>query len=202
MDRLHTVIALAAAALFAHGCNDTDSKTAAKSGRVNAVEVSKAPPKPATETAAQFCDVASTAADAPAFAYPELDGEAPAATDGAWRWVNVWATWCAPCIKELPLLQGFRKRLAKQGEKLDLVLVSVDESADVIAEFRNKHGGIPDTLRVQDPESVGAWLSTLGLDEGAPLPVHIFVRPDGKIRCLRAAGVDEDDFAAIAKLFE
>jgi thiol-disulfide isomerase/thioredoxin len=42
--------------------------------------------------------------------------------------VNFWATWCAPCRREFPLILGLARELAPRG--LKLILVSVDEAAD------------------------------------------------------------------------
>lgn len=38
--------------------------------------------------------------------------------------VNFWATWCAPCIKELPYFEKLQKE--KKAEKLKVLLVSLD----------------------------------------------------------------------------
>ena len=38
--------------------------------------------------------------------------------------VNFWATWCAPCVKELPYFEAFAKEI--QGKKIKVILVSLD----------------------------------------------------------------------------
>ncbi|MBW3635956.1 MAG: TlpA family protein disulfide reductase [Armatimonadetes bacterium] len=39
--------------------------------------------------------------------------------------VNFWATWCAPCVAELPVLAKLQRQYAKRG--VSLILVSADE---------------------------------------------------------------------------
>lgn len=43
--------------------------------------------------------------------------------------VNFWATWCAPCVKELPLFEEINTKYADQNIKV--LLVSVDFKKDV-----------------------------------------------------------------------
>lgn len=50
--------------------------------------------------------------------------------------VNFWATWCAPCLEEMPELLS----LAQYKEDLHLVLVSVDEDPQAIMPFFEKLG--------------------------------------------------------------
>jgi thiol-disulfide isomerase/thioredoxin len=55
--------------------------------------------------------------------------------------VHLWATWCAPCMKELPGLLRFRDRLEREGVGR-VVFVSVEGEGDgaKIASFEKKHG--------------------------------------------------------------
>ena len=47
-----------------------------------------------------------------------------AAKRGGWVVVNFWATWCRPCVAELPYLQRITKRY--KDKKVKLMLVSLD----------------------------------------------------------------------------
>lgn len=53
--------------------------------------------------------------------------------------VNFWATWCAPCIKEMPHLDALKADLAQDG--IPVIAVSQDRGGlDVVKPFFDKHG--------------------------------------------------------------
>lgn len=174
------------------GCGD-DGAAAPAPSRVVAVRAGER-----TRTPAEFCDVLPEASAARPFAMPEL-AETVAIEQG-WRWINVWATWCAPCVEEIPALVEWERRLAREGTPVDLVLLSVDESAEAVASFRRRVQGVPESARIADPDALPEWLRTLGMEEPPTLPLHVLVDPRDRTRCIRSGAVGEDDYAAIRTL--
>jgi len=67
---------------------------------------------------------------APAFAAATLEGEEVALADlrGEVVLLNVWATWCWPCRREMPSFEALHREMAGQG--LRIVAVSIDEARD------------------------------------------------------------------------
>lgn len=141
-----------------------------------------------------FCDVSHAAGDGPSFTPPP---GANASATGTPRWLNVWATWCAPCVEELPRMARFAETLAGEGLAVDVLYVSADTSDEAVADFRTRHPSTPPSGRVPELAQLQAWLPSVGLDEGAPLPVHVLVGADGKVRCARAGGIDDDHLEAV-----
>lgn len=150
---------------------------------------------------AGFCEVLVPADKAQAFVWPELDGAAPAVGEG-WLWVGLWATWCGPCIEEMPLIERWDKRLESQGVAVTIRHVSVDASAEDLSGYRKKHADAPEGPRVEDQASVEPWLTSLGLDRGAAIPIHVFVDPQQRVRCVRVGAVSEPDYKTVEHLLE
>ncbi len=62
--------------------------------------------------------------------------------------LNFWATWCPPCVEEMPSLVEMQKRL--KGKGITVVAVSIDVDEDAYKKFLKLHG--VDLLTVRDPE--------------------------------------------------
>lgn len=64
---------------------------------------------------------------APEFSLSDLNGKKHALSDykGKVVLVNVWATWCMPCLVEMPAMESLYGKL--KGEKFAMLAVSVDE---------------------------------------------------------------------------
>lgn len=145
-----------------------------------------------------FCDKSWTT-DAPAFGGgPRLKEGTATATPG-WRWVNFWATWCAPCLEEMPMLGRWRDGLVKEGAPFSLELWSVDEDE---AKLRQRvKDGLPATVKwVAGPEALSEYLGKLGLDPDSMLPVHMLVDGKDRLRCVRIGAVSENDYGTVRRL--
>lgn len=62
--------------------------------------------------------------------------------------INIWATWCAPCIKEMPYLTSLHERLNPEAWKI--ILIS-DEELNKIQSFKDKHTLNLNMLKAQKP---------------------------------------------------
>lgn len=98
------------------------------------------------------------------------------------------------------MIVRWQKQLAAEGKAVDLAFVSVDEDAAVVPTFRAEHPGMPDSLHLADPAALAGLVAGLGLDAGAGLPIHVFVEPGARVRCVRAGAVTESHHAVVAGL--
>ena len=51
--------------------------------------------------------------------------------------VNLWATWCAPCIKEIPQMENIRQ--VNKNNNLVVIPISIDEESDKVQAFLERH---------------------------------------------------------------
>ncbi|MCI0437136.1 MAG: TlpA family protein disulfide reductase [Gemmatimonadetes bacterium] len=88
-----------------------------------------------------------TGARVPSYGAPSLDGDTVTLESLRGRVVllNVWATWCKPCVREMPALQRLHEALDDEG--LSVVAVSVDNAALMLGDtqgdvraFIDQHG--------------------------------------------------------------
>jgi thiol-disulfide isomerase/thioredoxin len=142
-----------------------------------------------------FCELTATPASAKPIDWPELEGATPDA-DG-WAWYSLWATWCGPCLEEMPLMKRWEEKLAGEGSPVSVQHISVDATAEDLADFRARNTDSPGGPRVVDQATVDPWLQTFGLGANAAIPIHLFVDPDDKVRCIRVGAVSEADYRTV-----
>lgn len=76
--------------------------------------------------------------------------------------VNFWATWCPPCVEELPSLMTLQERM--KGRGLVVVGVSIDVDGDAYHRFLKLHN--INFVTVRDPEQkVASMYGTSGWPE-------------------------------------
>jgi thiol-disulfide isomerase/thioredoxin len=65
------------------------------------------------------------------FSYPDTEGKKVSLSDlkGKVVVVDIWATWCGPCVKEIPYLKELSEAL--KGQDVSFVSISVDEPKDL-----------------------------------------------------------------------
>ncbi|GMQ81251.1 MAG: hypothetical protein BMS9Abin05_0682 [Rhodothermia bacterium] len=64
-----------------------------------------------------------------------LDGDTTSLRDlrGKVLFINVWATWCPPCLAEMPFIQKLFDEI--QDDRIEFVMVSVDETREIARKF-------------------------------------------------------------------
>ncbi len=124
-------------------------------------------------------------ARAPEFSLMDIEGKRHRLSDYRGRVVivNFWATWCPPCIAEMPSMQRAWEQLEPDG--ILLLGINTGESKAAIERFDSKYP--VDFPLLMDPDSTvtGAW-------PVRGMPTTFVVDPEGQI-AYRAVGAREWD---------
>ena len=112
---------------------------------------------------------------APQFELETLDGDTVKLSDfkGEFVVLNFWATWCGPCIKEMPELQ--KTHLSSGENKIKIIAVNLSESKDRVDKFTQDH-------QLTFPVLLDGFGNTSERYKVRSLPVTYFISPDGIIR--------------------
>lgn len=194
VDGLRVIAVMSFAIAAASGCS-SDRTDQPLNRRVVAVAAKEG----TEERLAEFCDVVGNSLANRSFSLPALDSQ-PTFSEGESRWINVWATWCGPCIEEIPMLVDWQTRLKTNGAEVALKLISVDEEIGELRAFEKKHPKFPTSFHLSDQEALLPWMTGLGLDKGAGLPIHIFADARGQILCVRAAAIKPAHYKTVFTL--
>jgi cytochrome c biogenesis protein CcmG/thiol:disulfide interchange protein DsbE len=99
--------------------------------------------------------------------------------------LDVWASWCAPCKQELPVLDQMARRLKGQG--IEILAVSVDQDRANVEKFLRSRGGTWSLTVAHDPR--GEIAELLQPDK---MPTSYVVDRAGIVRYVNAGFVPED----------
>jgi len=98
--------------------------------------------------------------------------------------VNFWASWCGPCVMEMPSLQRLQK--AMTGKPFTLLAVNVEESSGTVWKFAARVQIHFPLLLDRDGQTATDW----GIDI---YPTSFLIDPDGRIRYVAYGPRDWDD---------
>ncbi len=111
---------------------------------------------------------------APAFELQRLDGTAVRLADlrGKTVLVDFWATWCPPCVLEIPELNAVWER--HRGTDVEILAVSIDSdpAAEIAAWVKEK--GVLYPVALADLELATAY-------DALEFPYHLIIGPEGTV---------------------
>ena len=108
--------------------------------------------------------------------------------------INFWATWCAPCRKEMPLLNNYYlTRNSDQANVLGIAIDDIDQVNSFIAEL-----GINFPVLVGQSEAY-ELMQTLG-NTILTLPYTILVNSEGRIIWSKSTEIKREDLEQIQQL--
>jgi thiol-disulfide isomerase/thioredoxin len=113
------------------------------------------------------------------------------------RVINFWATWCAPCVKELPVFETLNQN---KTDKVTVTLVSMDLELDPNPEKVHRfvaRKNLTSSILILDERDPNAWIDKIDSKWSGALPATLVVNSkNGKRRFIEG----EMTAAALAKL--
>ncbi|PFH10662.1 peroxiredoxin [Collimonas sp. PA-H2] len=101
--------------------------------------------------------------------------------------VNFWATWCAPCVEEMPELNALQGEIA--AKNIQIIGIGVD-SADNIAKFAEKY-------KISYPLYVAGTGATVLLrqfgNQSGGLPFTVLIGRDGEVKKMYLGSIKFDE---------
>lgn len=100
--------------------------------------------------------------------------------------VDFWATWCGPCVHEIPGYVALQKKYAERG--LVIVGLSVDRKGKAAVEPFAKRHGINYPLAIATPEVISAF------GELEAIPTTYLIDREGRIRHKKTGSMEAADY--------
>lgn len=129
---------------------------------------------------------AKVGAQGPDFEVTTLDGETFRLSDqrGKAVFLNIWATWCPPCVEEMPDIQ---KLSQAHPDELVVIGLSCDDSAETVAEFVQKNG-YTYTFAMDEDYRIGNLLYPTQY-----IPQSVFIDPNGIVTSIEVGMASYDE---------
>ena len=113
--------------------------------------------------------------------YDQLEQKLSIPSDDTLTVINYWATWCRPCVKELPYFEQIHQEYSG-SKKIRIWLVSVDFSDDynkkLIPFVKNKQLACP--ILFLDESNPNSWISKVDENWSGAIPATVLYNSSGE----------------------
>lgn len=127
--------------------------------------------------------------------FKDINGKQHQYTDfkGQWLIVNYWATWCPPCLEEIPELLAFQENHPKELAILGMDLEEIE--TDKLSTFADEYFMDYPIIPIEE-----ARKAALGSIKG--LPTTFIINPEGKIAVAHIGAITQKDLLKYTQLKE
>jgi thiol-disulfide isomerase/thioredoxin len=87
--------------------------------------------------------------------------------------INFWATWCIPCIKELPYFEELQTK--NKNEKIKVILVSLDFTMEQVEKYIEKKKLLNEVVLLSDSKT-NDWIDKVDPSWSGAIPITLFIK--------------------------
>lgn len=105
--------------------------------------------------------------------------------------INFWATWCAPCVKELP----FFEKLNLENKEVKVTLVSMDYDLDPNPDKVNRfiaRKKLQSDVVILTERDANSWIDKIDKEWSGAIPATLIVGADGKRKFVQGEVTEEE----------
>ena len=113
--------------------------------------------------------------------------------------INFWATWCKPCVKELPYFIAEENK--HKNEKVRFIFISLDFKRDLYTRLNKfiKENNITSTIYLIDEPDYDLWIDKVDLSWQGNIPATLIYNFKNKKREFYPKDFEEKELTAILK---
>lgn len=113
--------------------------------------------------------------------------------------INFWATWCKPCVKEMPYFEKLNEEM--KSEKVKVVLVSLDFKRQIESQlkpFLVKNNIRSQVVLIDEPD-YNSWIDKVDPSWSGAIPATIFINANKQARIFHEKEFKYEELYSIVK---
>ncbi len=121
---------------------------------------------------------------------------------GKTRVINFWATWCKPCIEELPYFEAVNQD--PDFDDIEIVLISLDFVEDLNTKVRNyiEKKSITSTVKLLDNVDYNSWIDKVDPSWSGAIPATLVINNTLNKRIFFEKQFDESELESVLSEFQ
>lgn len=113
--------------------------------------------------------------------------------------VNFWATWCAPCVKELPLFEEINEQYS--SDKIKVLLISLDLKRDFDTRLKSflDRKNLKSEVLFLDEKDPNDWIPKVTDQWDGVIPATWIVQPHNALKVFYAQSFEDEELKSLLR---